>query len=175
LSWIIEQFKIRMMKTEIITDLKSATFQAKREFNADVPLVWRAWTEAELLDQWWAPEPWKCETKLMDFREGGKWLYDMVGNEGERHGGIQLYDTITKEAFFAGKDAFADEQGTVNENLPVCNWKNTFVKTEKGTLVITLAQYPNAEALETVIKMGMSEGLTMAHNQLEKLLSKLKS
>lgn len=161
------------MNTEITTDLKLGTFQAKREFNADVSLVWRAWTEAELLNQWWAPAPWKCETKLMDFREGGKWIYNMVGTEGETHGGIQLYETIVKEDFFSGKDAFADEQGNINENLPVSKWKNTFFKTKTGTLVISFAQYPNAEALETVVKMGMSEGMITAHNQLEILLSRI--
>jgi uncharacterized protein YndB with AHSA1/START domain len=163
------------MKTEITTDLKQAIFQAKREFNADISLVWRAWTESDLLDQWWAPAPWKCETTLMDFREGGKWIYEMVSPEGERHGGIQLFETIRKEDFFSGKDAFTDKQGNINESLPVCEWKNTFVKTERGTLVISRAQYPNAEALETVIKMGISEGLTMAHDQLDSVLNKLES
>lgn len=163
------------MKTEITTDLKQATFQAKREFNADISLVWRAWTEAELLNRWWAPAPWKCETKLMDFREGGKWIYEMVGPEGERHGAIQLYETIVKEDFFSGKDAFADEHGSINENLPVCKWKNTFVRTDKGTLVVSFAQYPNTEDLETVIKMGMAEGFTMTHKQLDKMLESLNS
>jgi uncharacterized protein YndB with AHSA1/START domain len=161
------------MKTEIKTDLKNATFQAKREFNAELPLVWRAWTEAELLDQWWAPAPWKCETRIMDFREGGRWVYDMVGPEGERHGGIQLYETISWEDNFSGKDAFADTDGEINEEMPVATWKNTFIPTEQGTMVICFAQYPDAESLETVIKMGMAEGLTMGHDQLEELLAKL--
>lgn len=163
------------MKTKITTDLKRATFEARREFNADLNLVWRAWTEAEILDQWWAPAPWKCETTLMDFREGGNWIYSMVGPEGERHGGIQIYETIVFEDFFSGKDAFADELGNIIENLPVCTWKNTFTKTEKGTVVIILAQYPDAESLETVVKMGMAEGVSMAHNQLEEVLRKLTS
>ncbi len=161
------------MKTEITTDLKLATFQAKRVLNAELPLVWRAWTEAELLDQWWAPAPWKCETEFMDFREGGKWLYYMVGPEGERHGGIQIYDKIKLEDYFSGKDAFTDESGAINEDLPVATWKNTFVATEKETTVTSFAQYPDTESLETVIKMGMSEGLTMAHNQLENVLARL--
>lgn len=161
------------MKTEITTNPEPATFEARREFSAALPLVWRAWTEAELLDRWWAPAPWKCETVLMDFREGGRWNYHMLGPDGERHGGIQLFETIVKEDHFTGKDAFADEQGNIIENLPVCTWKNTFIKTEKGTLVISLARYPDKAALETVIKMGMSEGLTMAHNQLQAMLNKL--
>jgi len=56
------------MKTKIATDLRKATYEAKREFNADLSLVWRAWTEPELRVQWWAPAPWICESKLMDFQ-----------------------------------------------------------------------------------------------------------
>ena len=159
------------MKTEITTDLKKATFQAKREFEADVALVWRAWTEAELLDQWWAPKPWKCETKSMDFRPDGKWIYEMVGPDGERHGGIQIFNKIKLRDYFSGKDAFLDKEGNINEELPVATWKNTFIPTEKGTLVISFAQYPNTEDLETVIKMGMAEGLSMAHDNLDDVIA----
>jgi uncharacterized protein YndB with AHSA1/START domain len=161
------------MKTEIKTDLKKATFEARREFNADISLVWRAWTEPELRDQWWAPAPWKCETKLMDFREGGKWLYDMVGPEGERHGGIELFDKIKVEDHYTGKDAFTNEKGEIRENMPMSTLKNRFIPTEKGTMVICFAQYPDTESLETVIKMGMSEGLNMAFDQLERVLERL--
>jgi uncharacterized protein YndB with AHSA1/START domain len=163
-----------MMKTQITTDLKKATFEARREFNADISLVWRAWTEPELRVQWWAPAPWRCESKLMDFREGGRWLYDMVSPEGERHGGIELYDKIKVKDFFTGKDAFTNEKGEINENMPVSSLKNTFIPTEKGTLVISFGQYPDSESLETVIKMGMSEGLNMAFNQLEEVLGKIR-
>jgi uncharacterized protein YndB with AHSA1/START domain len=162
------------MKTEIKTDIKKATFEARREFNADISLVWRAWTESELRDQWWAPAPWKCETKSMDFREGGKWLYDMVSPEGERHGGIELYDQIKVKDFFTGKDAFTNEKGEINEDMPMSNLKNTFIPTEKGTLVISFGQYQDSDSLKTVLKMGMSEGLNMGFDQLEKVLEKLK-
>jgi uncharacterized protein YndB with AHSA1/START domain len=86
----------------------------------------------------------------MDFREGGKWLYDMVGPEGERHGGIELYDKIKVKDYFTGKDAFTNENGEINENMPVSTLKNTFIPTENGTLVISFGQYPDSKSLETV-------------------------
>lgn len=162
------------MKTQIITDFEKFTFQAKREFNAPLSLVWRAYTEKELLDQWWAPKPWKAETKSMDFRPEGKWIYDMVGPEGERHGAVQIFKEIVFEKYFSGIDAFADEHGTINESMPVATWKNTFVQTENGTMVIVDAIYPNKESLETVIKMGMDIGVSMAHDNLSELLIKSK-
>lgn len=161
------------MKTEIIADKEKATFQAKREFNANVSLVWRAFTEPELLDQWWAPKPWKCETKSMDFNSKGKWEYEMVGPNGERHGAVQVYEEIAFEKSFTGTDAFTDDLGHINETLPVANWKNTFTPTENGTLVTTEARYPNPESLETVLKMGMAEGLSMAQDNLDEILKAL--
>lgn len=162
------------MKTEFIKNAEKATFEAIREFDAEVSLVWRTFTEPELLDQWWAPKPWKCETKSMDFRPGGKWIYEMVGPEGERHGGVQIYAEIKKEDFFSGKDAFADSEGNINEELPVATWKNTFIPTPKGTLVKTFAQYPDPESLQTVLNMGMEQGLSIAQDGLDELLARIK-
>jgi uncharacterized protein YndB with AHSA1/START domain len=162
------------MKTFVTKDLKNGVLEVSREFAADVPLVWKAWTEAELLDQWWAPRPWRSETKSMDFRPGGKWIYEMVGPNGERHGAVQIFNEIKKEQFYSGKDAFADATGKINETLPVSDWKNTFIATENGTRVKTIAKYASPEALQTVLNMGMEEGLTMAQRNLDELLIALK-
>lgn len=160
------------MKTKIVTNEDNATFEATREFAADIETVWKAWTTAELLDQWWAPRPWKTETKKMDFREGGAWLYDMVGPAGERHGGMQKYEKIKPNDYFSGSDAFTDPEGNILDNMPVATWKNVFTKTTTGTMVHVTSKYRNAEDLRTVLKMGMSEGFNMALNNLEELLTK---
>lgn len=162
------------MNTQINTDFENFTFQAKREFDAPVSLVWRAYTEKELLDQWWAPKPWKAETKTMDFYPEGKWVYEMVGPDGERHGAIQVFKEIVFEKYFSGIDAFTDDQGNINESMPVATWKNSFLPTDNGTLVIVDAIYPNKEALEFVIKMGMDKGVSMAHDNLTELINKIK-
>ena len=52
-------------------DVAGKKITVEREFEASVEDVWRAWTEKELLDQWWAPKPYKARTKTIDFREGG--------------------------------------------------------------------------------------------------------
>ena len=76
------------MKTSLVmnfsVDKENNRVNVEREFAAPVGKVWAAWTQQELLDQWWAPRPWKARTKSMDFREGGTWLYAMVGPRGRR-------------------------------------------------------------------------------------------
>ena len=162
------------MSTKINTDFEKFTFQANREFNAPVSLVWRTYTEKDLLDQWWAPKPWKTETKSMDFKPDGKWIYDMVSPEGERHGAIQIFKEIVFEKYFSGIDAFIDEQGNINETMPVATWQNTFLQTENGTMVIVDATYPNKEALAFVIQMGMDIAVSAAPDNLTELLNKIK-
>lgn len=70
-----------MTKNETIfsKDLPNKKLTVVRAFDAPLDLVWKAWTESEMLDQWWAPKPYRAETKTMDFREGGFLLYRMVG------------------------------------------------------------------------------------------------
>ena len=58
-------------KTHVIKDLKEKLILVSREFNAPIELVWRAFTESELLEEWWAPQPWRAETKSMNFKVGG--------------------------------------------------------------------------------------------------------
>jgi len=65
-----------------LVDKENKKITVERSFNAPLDLVWSAWTEAEILDLWWAPKPYRTETKKMDFREGCRWHYCMVSPEG---------------------------------------------------------------------------------------------
>ena len=49
-----------------------------REFDAELLLVWDAFTRAELIDQWIAPKPFTAKTKYQDFKVGGKRFYAML-------------------------------------------------------------------------------------------------
>lgn len=44
--------------------------------------VWRAWTEPELLKQWWCPKPWTTEVLAFDLRAGGAFHTLMTGPDG---------------------------------------------------------------------------------------------
>jgi uncharacterized protein YndB with AHSA1/START domain len=50
-----------------LVDKEKNQITVDRSFNAPLDLVWAAWTEAELLDQWWAPKPYQTVTKSQDF------------------------------------------------------------------------------------------------------------
>lgn len=155
---------------EFSVDKENSTIYIKRDFNASLQRVWQAWTTAELLDRWWGPEPWRAETKAIDFREGGYWLYAMVGPEGERHWGRLDYIEIKNEESFRAKDGFCDENGTPSSELPQNLWEIVFRETDGKVLVDMILIFDSPEDLETNIQMGFKEGFTAGLNQLDELL-----
>ena len=164
-----------MSQTIITENLDKKELHIVREFNAPIELVWRAWTEPELIDQWWAPRPWKTKTKSMDFRTGGRWLYSMNGPEGEVHWCKADFKNIVIGSMYEGLDGFCDENGVENTEIPVQNWTVRFFGSEDKTRVEVTNSFSTVEALKTIVEMGFKEGFTMAHGNLDELLESLKS
>ncbi len=156
--------------TQVIKDLKEKSILVSREFNAPVTLVWRAFTESELLDQWWGPAPWRAETKFQDFSVGGFWLYAMVSPENEKHWGRMNYLSIDTHKNFHLEDVFCDEDGNPNLELPVSIGSNEFTATATGTLVEFKMSYSTEEQLLKIIEMGFEQGITACLEQLNQLI-----
>jgi uncharacterized protein YndB with AHSA1/START domain len=155
-------------------DKENRKIRVERSFDAPLDLVWSAWTEAVLLDQWWAPKPWKAETKSMEFSEGGRWLYAMVGPEGERHWALMEYESIAPKKSFSSRDAFADQDGKVDGALPASAWVNSFSESGGTTTVTNVIRFDDLAQLESLIQMGFKEGFTMGLENLEELLARMK-
>lgn len=159
-----------MNKTTFTTGDDKKTLIVKRSFDASVDKVWQAFSIQDLLEQWWAPAPWKAVTKEFDFREGGHWLYAMTGPNGEQHWGMMKYETIEVETMLRGSDVFCDENGIPNDDLPAANWEYTFKQLGDKTTVTMTTVYVSPKDLQTVMDMGMEAGLSQALDQLEDLL-----
>jgi uncharacterized protein YndB with AHSA1/START domain len=161
------------LQTTVVKDLKEKSILVAREFNSTVANVWRCYTEAELLDQWWGPAPWRAETKTMKFEVGGFWLYAMVSPEGEKHWGIMNYKAIEPNKSIHLEDGFCDEEGVMNNELPISIGSFNFNSTAKGTLVEFKMTYTTEQQLKTIIEMGFEQGITACLEQLAELLAKL--
>jgi PhnB protein len=150
---------------------EDSTITVERSFNAPVDTVWNAWTDPDILCQWWAPQPYQCVIKSHDFREGGQWLYCMEGPEGDCHWGVFDFETIRPNTFYSGYDAFSDDEGMADTTKPKMHWENTFREEEGRTVVKILIRCASTKDLEGIIKMGFKEGFTQGLQQLEDLLN----
>ena len=160
-------------KTIYAKDFDKKKIFVTREFNASRDQVWDCWTKAELLDQWWAPKPWKAITKTMDFRVGGKWLYCMASPEGEKHWSGLDYKTIEPKNSYTSTDYFCDENGNPNPEFKSSHWKNVFTSVPGGTKVEVELTFERIEDMNKLIEMGFEGGFAMGHTNLDELLESL--
>lgn len=157
-------------KTRFTKNEQNATLTIERVFPATSRRVWHALTDPAILDQWWAPSPWKTETVFMDFRVGGYWHYAMNGPDGEQHFGRMDYLEIEPEKRFKSSDVFCDAEGNANESLPRQEMNMRIIAEGDETRFVGVVQYASVEDMNKILEMGMQEGLTIAQDQLEALL-----
>jgi uncharacterized protein YndB with AHSA1/START domain len=161
------------LRFDFIVDKANNQLTLKREFLGHRQLVWDCYTKSELLDQWFAPKPLTTKTKSMDFREGGHWHYAMVDPNGAEYWGYTEYVTIKPIDYYTALDAFSNEKGELNKELPRAKWKVEFTDLGERTLNQTVVQYNSLSDLETVIQMGMEEGMKLTLEKLDELLATL--
>ncbi|ACU63445.1 SRPBCC family protein [Chitinophaga pinensis] len=162
------------LQFDFIADKQKNTLTIRREFLADRQLVWDCYTKSELLDQWFAPAPLSTKTKSMDFREGGHWHYAMIDPNGTEYWGYTDYVKIHPIDYYTSLDAFCNAEGEINEALPRAEWLVTFTDKGENALVETVVTYKSLSDLETVIQMGIEQGLTATLEKLDELLLRLR-
>ena len=106
----------------------------------------------------------------MDLTVGGYWLYAMVSPENQKQWGRMNYLAIDQHKRIEIEDAFCDENGKMNNELPLSKGQITFAKTENGTRVEFKMIYPTESDLEKIIEMGFEQGIRICLDQLERLL-----
>lgn len=73
---------------------RDRTMVLERVIGAPVSAVWGAWMNAETLPQWWGPDGFTCKTARIDLREGGEWVFDMIGPDGTVYPNHHRYGAI---------------------------------------------------------------------------------
>ena len=159
---------------DFTVDKAAKTVFIKREFAAELSLVWDAFTKQEILDQWTAPAPWKARTKYMNFEVGGKRFYAMVSPEGQERWALQKYTSISPKTNFKMFNAFADKDE--NPESSGSDWDYNFSE-QKGpdgnrvTKVSITIYNESLERMERMIEMGFEGGFKLTMKNLENLLA----
>lgn len=161
-----------IFQTQFKIDFEQQKVFVERNFNAPLDLVWSAWTEKEILDEWWAPNPFKSKSKYMNFVNGGKRFSAMISPEGMERWMMQEYSEINPKTFFKTYNAFSDENE--NLNLPGSDWSYSFSE-ENGVTKVCIEIYNESlERMKMAVEMGFQGGFTAAHSNLDELLITLK-
>lgn len=142
-----------------------------REFDAPRRLVFDAFSSCEHLRNWWGPRSWPMAECTMEFRVGGVWHYCLRGpNEGDEAWSRAVFEEIVEPEKLAYRDGFSDAQGGINQELPQVT--NTYWFTEENgkTTLTGHSRYETAADLQTVLDMGVVEGMTETLDRLDEHL-----
>jgi uncharacterized protein YndB with AHSA1/START domain len=161
---------ITNLQFDFTVDKAAKTILITREFDADLDLVWDAFTKAEILDQWVAPKPYEARTKYMDFKVGGKRFYAMVSPDGKESWALQQFTSITPKTNFKMYNAFADKDE--NPEPTGSEWDYNFSE-QKGITKVTISIFNESfERMEKLLD-GFKLGFTATLKNLEDLLATL--
>lgn len=158
--------------------VEGTTLIMERLFKAPRQLVFEAFSTPAHLEKWWGPAGWETKVYNFDFKPDGSWHYCMTcvdKNQGDFYGmeswGKATFIDIEPNSRIVYTDAFSDADGHVNPDLPVMTITNEFLDTPEGTLFISRSEFPNEEALQQVVDMGVVEGFTSQLDRLEAIVS----
>jgi uncharacterized protein YndB with AHSA1/START domain len=157
---------------DFTVDKATATIYITREFAAELDIVWDAFTKAEILDKWMGPKPYRVQTKEMDFREGGRWLYAMLSAENVPLGySLAEFIEIRPRSSFTTKNSFSDENGNpIDTGFTFSITKNSFTAGGEKTTVHIVKKMQSLAQLEKFVTTGYKEGLAAGMNNLDEYL-----
>ncbi|MGA7179212.1 MAG: SRPBCC family protein [Thiobacillaceae bacterium] len=133
--------------------------------------LFRAWTEPELLVQWFTPRPWTVSSAHLDVRPGGSSLIIMRSPEGQEFPNRGIYLDVIKNKRLVFTDAYIDAW-TPSEK-PFMTATITFNAEDGRTKYVARVQHWSVADREAHEKMGFHEGWSKATDQLVTLAATL--
>jgi uncharacterized protein YndB with AHSA1/START domain len=156
-----------MATTSITADPGVPFIDVRREFDAPPDLLFRAFSEPELLMQWLGPSRFEMIVNEYDVRDGGRWRYIHRGADGAEyafHGvfhGPQTVDGMLQTFEFDGAP------GHVSLD------QLHFERHGDHTVVHTHSVYQSVEARDATVRSGMAEGMNQGFARLDDLIGRL--
>jgi Uncharacterized conserved protein len=156
---------------EFIKSPESKQIVVKSSYQHSLETIWNAFTKTEILEKWWAPEPYKAVVVSNNFEKGKSMFYYMLSPEGQKHYCIAEFLAIDPMKSYEVLDAFCDENALINTEFPRMTWLNTFSFENGITRVTNTISSEKAEDILQILELGFEEGYKMGLNQLYKLLN----
>ena len=138
-----------------------------RDFDAPRHLLYRAFTEPDLLAQWLGPRRYTMTIERFDLRDGGTWRYLHSDDTGNAYGFHGVFHGDPSPEGIVQTFEFEGAPGNVQMDTV------TFEDHDGGTTVRTNSVFQSVEARDAMYESGMAEGMNEGYERLEELLAKL--
>ncbi len=159
--------------TSVTKDPSALTMTVVADFDVSLQRLWDAYADPRQLERFWGPPTYPATFTRHDVRPGGRSDYAMTGPEGDVSRGYWEWESVEPLRSFAVLDGFAQADGSANAELPTTRMVFTFDQTASGSRVTTVSTFASLADLESLIGMGMEEGMREAMGQMDAVLADL--
>jgi uncharacterized protein YndB with AHSA1/START domain len=157
-----------MTKTQIDAPAGVPFIDITREFDAPRDLVFRAYSDPELIVQWLGPRKYTMNLDAWDARDGGTWRYTHSDDQGNAYGfhgvfhGDQTPDGMLQTFEFDGWPGHVSLESI------------RFEERDGKTIIRNHSVYQSVADRDGMIESGMEEGMNDGFDRLDELLATLR-
>lgn len=142
-----------------------------RIFNAPVEMVWKVWTDPELVKRWWGPKHYISPMAKIDFREGGKSIVSMKAPKemgGQEFYSIWEYIKIVPLKTIEFIQNLSDEDGNKTDPVKVGMPSDfpldiktvvSFKEVEDGKTEMTVTEYAEFGSISNFAQIGLEQSM----------------
>ena len=151
-------------KTKINADDGKQELMITREFDLPVELLFKAYEEPEIVEQWMGTKVLKLEN-----RKHGGYQFETTDPKGNKHGfNGAIHEFVPNRKITR---TFEMENGTFGIQLEFLEFEKLTDDTSKLSMHII---YESVAKRDQHLKLPFAQGINMAHNRIQEILSKLK-
>jgi uncharacterized protein YndB with AHSA1/START domain len=140
--------------------------RVERLFDAPPERVFAAYTDPELIPQWWGPHGTTTTVEELDARKGGRWQFRSQGSDGSE---------IVFRGYFREVEAPTRISQTFEwDGMPgyVSVETVTFEPVGEQTLAVSTSIFHSGEERDGMIGSGMEKGMNETFERLDTLLAR---
>jgi uncharacterized protein YndB with AHSA1/START domain len=152
-------------------DPDKLTLTIVADFDAEPDQVWEVWENPRKLERWWGPPTYPATFSRHDFFVGGESRYSMTGPAGETPRGWWRIDALDKPHRIEFANGLAGDDGEPAEGIEPMAGFVTFESRDGGTRMTAVTRFTDLAQMETMLAMGMQEGMALAIGQIDDLVA----
>ncbi|MBS1624086.1 MAG: SRPBCC domain-containing protein [Bacteroidetes bacterium] len=145
--------------------------ETTRIFRAPIEMVWRVWTEPDLVKRWWGPRHFIAPVAVIDFRVGGRSLVSMqapLSMGGQVHYSVWEYVSITEHVSIEFIQSLSDPQGhkinPVTVGMPADFPRDirtvvTFRAVSASETEMTITEYAEFGSISHFAQLGLDQSM----------------
>jgi uncharacterized protein YndB with AHSA1/START domain len=153
--------------TATITTPTDREIRIERVFDAPRDRVFAAFTDPELIPQWWGPRDMTTVVDQMDVRTGGSWRFVMHNSDGSQSGFRGTYREVTPPERIVQTFEWEGMPGHVSVETA------TFEDLGARTRLTTVSIFHTPEERDGMLSSGMEHGLNETYARFDELLARL--